>query len=284
LWVWPESQQTDLENKLGEKLLTELFSKLVPVPSPQGSGGYTWTVPEQPAPPPTPEGEPAMPMQWIRCQIVGAIGTDEEVVHVVNLRHSTIENNPITNADLKTLSNTVRDKFALWFTGKQASFPVQLKYLEVRTSVLVQDAPATKPAWPQPTQVSPFAATVAGTNSSAPLPYEVALGLSLNTNFRGTSRFRGRTYLGPLPVGLMGSDGQFVATMVESMGATFGTDFLGGIESATDYEAHVISQKFNTSAKITGIRVGKTPDSQRRRRRDRPELYTQVWGTPVGAL
>jgi hypothetical protein len=44
-----------------------------------------------------------------------------------------------------------------------------------------------------------------------------------------------------------------------------------------------VSNKYATSAKVIGTRVGVVPDSQRRRRRSKPEAYTQVAGGPIGS-
>lgn len=224
-----------------------------------------------------------MPMLWIRTAIVGRIGNDEEFVHTLQWRHSTTENAPAGAAEAKTVGDAVRDGIAGWFGANRSKFPSEVSYTEVRSSVLSQVEPNTKPEWPLSTQVSPFAATgMNGSGGGVSLPYEVSCALSLNTNWRGSSRFRGRLYLPPMIVGVMTSGGQFDSMQVEPIASGFGTAVLAGVEAATDYEAHVISQKFGTSAKITGVRVGKVPDSQRRRRRDRPEAYFQAWGNPVG--
>lgn len=254
-------------------------------------GTTQWVTPFGVAAPATPvEVELYMPMDWIRTAVSGTIGTDEQFVHVLNWRHSTQENAPIDAATLKLVGDKVRDGFVAFLgasgnvQGINTVFPTTVTYREVRTSHLHQEAPAGKPDWVGSTQVSPFTTGNVGTGTEQSLPYEVAMGVSLNTNFRGTSRFRGRLYLGPLTVKCMGTLGQFQATVVDGIGAAFGTAVIAGVETATDYELHVVSQKYGTSAKVTGVRMGETPDSQRRRRRNRPESYAQVWGTPVGAL
>lgn len=253
-----------------------------------GSGPIEgWRVPHEDRPA---EGA-FMAMHWIRTAITGVIGSDEQMVHVLNWRHASQENAAIDAAGLKTFGDLVRTKWEDCMDSPaggggaiRSMMPNIAHYTEVRTSLLVQDAPATKPHWPLPTAISPFGGRGAGSSASQPLPYEVALGISFNTNWRGTSRFRGRLYWGPLVPEVMGNAGQFNTLKTNSVGTAIGTEFLADIEAASEYELHIVSQKFGTSAKVTGIRVGAVPDSQRRRRRARPEAYVQVWGTPVGAL
>jgi hypothetical protein len=290
-WFMWEDEYNEAIGNASEGVLRWMLRKLRPWTSPQGAGGYIWTAPDPLAEPADPVEDPPMPMTWIRTAINATIGTDEQVVHVLNWRHSTQENAPVDAATLKTVGDAVRDAWTdMWdeavggtgvFSGK---FPTSLVYREVRSSLLVQEAPAAKPNWPLPTAVSPFGNGMAGTGVATPLPYEVACGVSFNTNWRGTSRFRGRLYLGPLTVSVMGADGQFNPVQTDGLGTLIGTKVVAAVEAATDYELHIVSQKFGTSAKVTGIRMGETPDSQRRRRRNRPESYQQVWGSPVGAL
>ena len=268
-----------------ERLFRKLALKLPP------AGSTSWATPYPIAPPATAvEMELGNMQRWIRTSINGLIGTDEQVVHVLNWRHKTIENAEVDNATLQTLANSVRDHFTAFLGQKIGGngfpyirdMPSTLTYTDVRASVLTQDAPGAKPVWGPQTQYALFASQT-GQGTSGLMPYEVALGLSLNTNFRGTSRFRGRLYLGPLTTVVMGPAGQFNPAYVNIVGTNFGTNVLGGVQADTSYEPHIISQKYGTSAKVTGIRVGQTPDSQRRRRRSRPEQYAQVWGTAVGA-
>jgi hypothetical protein len=237
---------------------------------------------------PDPEGNergPTHMMRWIRTQVVAKVGQDEEVVHVLNWRHSTQENAPADAIAVKTLALAVRNSWFDWWTtnGGSVFFPPQLQYTEVRGSLMEQANPGEKPTWPLPTQVVPFnGPPCIGTATEKALPYEVACCLGLNTNWRGTSRFRGRIYLGPLTSNLLGSEGQFTDAII-GLGQSFGLHFIDSVAQASDYELHVVSQKYGTSAAIQGVRVGHTPDSQRRRRRDRVENYVQAWGQPVGA-
>jgi hypothetical protein len=268
-----------------ERLIKKAAIKLPP------AGSTSWATP-------LPLAGPAQAVElrvgemqkWIRTAINGQVGTDEQVVHVLNWRHKTVEDFPIDNAGLKAFGDIVRDKWVAFLNkplppnsiSYLRDMPGQLRYTDVRTSLLVQDAPAAKPTWPLQTQFSSFTTANVGQSTANPLPYEVALGISLNTNWRGTSRFRGRLYLGPLSVAVMGTDGQFGA-YVNGVAAAFGTEVMAGVKAASDFECHIISQKYATSAAVTGVRVGHTPDSQRRRRRGRAESYNQVWGTAVGA-
>jgi hypothetical protein len=269
-----------------DRLIKKLGTKLPP------AGSTSWATPLALAGPAEPvEMELGTMMRWIRTAITGTLGADEQVVHVLNWRHSTEENAPVDNATLLAVGGKVRDAWAA-FLGTSLppnsqtivrGLPNTLTYRDVRTSVIEQDAPGAKPRWPGQTQYVPFGAGgLQGQETGPSLPYEVAMGISLNTNFRGTSRFRGRLYFGPLSLVSLGLAGQFDKNYADRVGAAFGTSVIQGVAAATDYECHIISQKYSTSAAVTGVRMGVTPDSQRRRRRSRPEGYTQVWGTPVG--
>lgn len=284
-WVFSIESLIDRKNVVGtsagtklaiEKLIKKFGIKVPPL------GSTSWATPPEWAPPATAvEQELLMPMDWVRTQVVGRLSTDEEVVHVLNWRHSTQENAPIDNAGLKAFSDVVRDKWVAFFTPIADRFAGDLAYTEVRTSLIRQAAAGEKPSWPLSTQVSPFTGLV-GTSPNPALPFEVALGISLNTNFRGTSRFRGRTYLGPLNVSVMAANGNYNRGTASQIGTAFGTFVVDAVQVATDHELHIVSQKYNTSAKVTGVRTGVVPDSQRRRRKDRVEGYVQNWGTAVG--
>jgi hypothetical protein len=284
-WIYPVEALIARESAPGVPQATRAaISRLVSGAGgklpPAGSAG--WVVPGTVPAPGSDLEVGSMAQVWIRTAVYGTIGAQEEVVHVLNWKHSTQENATLDNAVVKAVGDAVRNRFAAFFTAQKALFTPDLTYVEVRSSALTQNGPGDKPEWPLSTQVSPFAANLKGTGAQTTLPYEVALGLSLNTNWRGTSRFRGRTYLGPLNSGVMAANGLFAPNLVTPVGASFGTEVVAGVAADTEYELHVISQKYGTSAAITGVRVGVVPDSQRRRRRDQVENYAQAWGTPVG--
>lgn len=268
-----------------ERLIRKAAIKLPP------AGSTGWVTPYALAPPATPvPQELLVPMNWIRTAINGNVGTTEQVVHILNWRNKTTENAPVTNADLKTFGDLVRDRWAAFILSQRSGgaqlaqyWSQELRYTDVRTALLVQDAPATKPHWPLTTQYSAFGANVGGTGGPTSLPYEVAFGVSFNTNWRGTSRFRGRLYLGPLTTNLLAPAGMLDAAVTNEMGLNLGNLVLKNVSDNSPNELHIISQKYNTSSKVEGIRVGHVPDSQRRRRRGQIEGYVQAWGNPVGS-
>ena len=246
-----------------------------------------WRVP---ATPPAQPGGMWRPMRFLRTMIHAKLGPDEELVHVLNWRHSTQENAPIDRAGVVAFGNAVRTAWVEWLNAPMGNgqapkslLTSQLVYDEIRTACIDQDVPGAKPVWTIPSQISPIVPGVGGSNNNPPLPFEVACAMSLNTNFRGP-RFRGRTYLGGFTTDVMGGLGLFDQAKIRALGESFGLGVLARVATDTDYEVHICSLKYATSAAVTGVRVGLVPDSQRRRRRSQGEAFHQAWGTAVGAL
>lgn len=231
-----------------------------------------------------------MPMRYINSTIIGKIGNDEQVAHTLRWRTPT-ENADLDIAQVQGFANTLRDRWAAYLNaagvagaGNQirAYLPTTLEYTEVRAAYIEQTTPdQVKPPYLVRTQYAPIAPGAQKGTSPTPLPYEVAAAISLNTNFRGP-RFRGRLYLGPLGTNCLGNDGNFAQNVVNRLGAAFWTEVVVPVEAA-GWELHVVSRKYVTSARIIGCRMGIVPDSQRSRRRARPEGYTQVGGVAMGA-
>lgn len=230
-------------------------------------------------------------MRWARTVITGKIGDDEQVAHVLQWRTAPAPDVNQDAEDMRVLATQVRDRWLAFLAangGGSAAIatllPATLSYVDVRASYLEQTAPGAKPTYLVPTQYVPFIKDGSnnGAGGSSPLPYEVAMCLSLNSNERGP-RNRGRMYLGPLTSAVMGQQGQFDAAVALHVGTAFGGAFVGPMNAQSGVDLHVVSHKYATSIPVQGVRVGQTPDSQRRRRRSRPELYVQAWGTPIGA-
>lgn len=262
----------------------------------------SWTNPGVLSAPPVAIG---MPMRYLQTTIVGKLDNDESIAHVLKWRHSTIENFATDLPGVKAFGDKVRDLYFTEFLAKMLEngtngatlyMPANLVYTEVRTALLEQSAPGpwventptgtvkhpgAKPTWVVPSQISAFSASAKGFGGTSSLPYEVALCITHNTNFRGP-RFRGRTYIGPLIPGVMGTSGNFQPSVVNAVAKAFG-GFCAAVEAQTDYELHIVSNKYATSAKVIGTKVGIVPDSQRRRRRSKPETYAQVAGVPIGS-
>jgi len=228
-------------------------------------------------------------MRWILTTVHGKVGADEEVAHTFKWRHTTVENGPLSGAELQAFAALVRDRWEAFLTAGPGSVQPNdllagtLRYNEVRAAYLEQTAEfQPRPNYIIPTVYAPFApGTGIGQGVQNPLPYEVSCCISLNTNFRGP-RFRGRSYLGPLDQSIMAADGLFDNGATGLIGQRFWNAFVMGVTDNSDFELHVVSQKWNTSAAVIGCRTGVVPDSQRRRRKSQKELYAQTGGVPMG--
>lgn len=241
-------------------------------------------------------------MRWIHATIVGAIGADEAVAHTLNFRTAPAPDVDQSPAQLLTFAGQIRDAWVTFLTGNTGSgtvasrLPNTLVYKEVRAAYLEQTAPATisthlsrktghqvkdfaypKPDYIVPTQYAAFAGGTAVGAGTTPLPYEVALCLSLATGLRGP-RNRGRFYLGPLDQTMMSTAGQFDATKVAATRDAFAA-FIHTLNLNTGNRLHVVSRAYATSVGVSGVTAGAVPDSQRRRRRSRPEAYPAVVAT-----
>lgn len=112
---------------------------------------------------------------------------------------------------------------------------------------------------------SPAAPVVAPAGSSA--APQLSMCISWRTNKAG-SRYRGRTYYGPLTPAAIGSDGKFTPSAVSSalgyaqtfLTAIPGLDIGGGAAFLGVY-----SRKYGTIEAITGVTIDSKIDTQRRR-------------------
>jgi hypothetical protein len=281
-------------------LLTALDKELAAGLPPEHT--QSWMTPGVLPAPPTQIGPQ---MRYLQTTILGKLDLDESIAHVLKWRNKTVENFVADTPAVKAFGDKVRDLFFTEFLAKALNngangaslyMPNNLVFTEVRTALLEQTGggpwvertptgtvkhPGSKPVWVVPSQISAFTTQAKGFGGVTALPYEVAMAITHNTNFRGP-RFRGRTYVGPLVPGVMGSNGNFAPAIANAIGAAFG-GFAAAVAAQTDYELHIVSNKYATSAKVIGTRVGVVPDSQRRRRRSKSEAYTQVAGGPIGS-
>lgn len=238
-----------------------------------------------------------MAFRWLRCTVVATLGTTEQVAHVLNFRHATAPDADMDAAAVLAFGNQVRDKWAAMWGGGTTTLAGQttgqLVYTDVRTAYLQQDAPASitthpgrrglvkdfhypRPAYIVPTQYSTFTVNaVKGTGAGNSLPWEVACALTFTTGLRGP-RFRGRLYLGPFVTGVMDTGGLF-GGLQDNFPGNFVNLFLTPLTAATQQKLVVLSRAYADARFVTGVSVGKVPDSQRRRRKHQPELRS----TPV---
>ncbi len=109
------------------------------------------------------------------------------------------------------------------------------------------------------------------------VPNQVALAISLTTGLRGPSS-RGRFYL-PLPVYSADTDGRLDAASVNTM-RTAAVAFLDAVNLAASNATPLSSRKVGilsrngTNPQVTGVRVGKVPDTMRSRRRSMLEEHS----------
>jgi hypothetical protein len=296
-WSFPTERLIDRESVTGTSALTKaaierLVKKLAIKLPPVGSMGWVTPLPEAPAADPVGE-----PMRWIHATIIGAIGTDEQVAHTLNFRTKPAPDVDQSPANLLTFGAQIRDAW-VEFLGHQVTqgkpisseLASSLTYTEVRTAYVEQTQPATisthqsrktgRPvkdfAYPHaayivPTQYTPFADGVKGTGIEPLLPYEVACAISLGTGLRGP-RNRGRLYLGPFSSSMMqaGGNGNFEPGKCAAIRDAFAA-FVTRLNTNTGNQLHIVSRAYATSVPVTTVKVGVVPDSQRRRRRSRPE-------------
>jgi hypothetical protein len=76
----------------------------------------------------------------------------------------------------------------------------------------------------------------------------------------------------------MGDSGNFDVNKIPQLATAF-QGFIHSLNLDPNWRVHVVSRAYATSVGVNGIRVGVVPDSQRRRRRSRPELFANPLAT-----
>lgn len=153
------------------------------------------------------------------------------------------------------------------------------------------------PFRPGVTATSPTICTPIGTgidpSASTMLPPDIALALSLSTGTRGPSG-RGRLFLGGISAGGIGADGLILsaaATPLADATATFFDDLRGinsgGIGADMRYTPVIYTRSPNkaglladTASVINSVRVSDETDTQRRRDRQRNDIWVTSALTP----
>lgn len=237
-----------------------------------------------------------VPMRWIHAEIIGKIGTVEQVAHTLSFRTNPAD----VDQDPAAIDTFLAQIGAAWTSFIHDTSVVNvsemlsgdLTYTEVRGAYLEQHGPATvtmvpgktrqkkhftypRPDYLVPTQYWQFPQGAVKGTGGTQLPWEVACVLSLQTGLRGP-RNRGRFYLGPLAPAAMSTDGMFSPAM-QQVGRMFGEKFVSAINTTSGNRLHVVSRAYNTSVGVNGVAVGLVPDSQRRRRRSQQEASLGVW-------
>lgn len=239
-----------------------------------GIAAYEWTL--------LPKENPVT-IDVYRATIHAKIGTVEESVNVL---HYISEPEVLPDSDgVATFAAKAAVQWSAFFdttnahlnatTGitVKANYASTVAYDEVRAAhVQIVDG---HPKWVGDTHFEPITGTHAGTGFA--LPPQIAMALSLGTSARGRSK-RGRTYLGPLSQACVDvASGMFKSDSAQGIAAAWQAAMLTGMLTAPNpYKLVILSPKTDARYLVTDVRVGVTPDTQRRRRKSYPELYTTV--------
>lgn len=110
-------------------------------------------------------------------------------------------------------------------------------------------------------------ADLPGAVGGAQFPNQVCCAVSLTTGFSRGPAHRGRFYV-PLPTYAIGTDGRIGVTDVNRMSAASAALMTSINTVNADYEMAVFSRKSGAAGnrRVTGVLVGRTMDTQRRRR------------------
>lgn len=113
---------------------------------------------------------------------------------------------------------------------------------------------------------------VPGASNSSPHPPQVAWAVSLGTGVRGPSR-RGRFYL-PLPTCALNNAGDLTVDTTTRDGAEAAVvTFLRAVKAAQAGSQIVVASNRGYNTNVTTVRLGRSLDTLRTRRRSMPELY-----------
>jgi hypothetical protein len=249
-----------------------------------------------------------MTVDLVRVGIHAKLGTEEEVLHTFHLKKVRNGTSAPDQTATAALAASLAGLWKTWFTTAQSNvtpalmFSPSLVYDEVRACVISYDTPTNNPREGHPTivptQVSAIATPCAGTSSQSSdkqLPNEVAVCLTLLTTGRGRSK-RGRVYFGGLTTDFLAGgsgvgSGLFNPNRCGDLGLSYGLNWVDMLHTTTDYDMVIASTRAhegNSTANdwsapsalgVAGVKVGRVPDSQRRRRKAQQELPALAWGT-----
>jgi hypothetical protein len=128
--------------------------------------------------------------------------------------------------------------------------------------------------------VSACKVPIVGTASGTPMPTQNALAVSLVSTGRGRGS-KGRMYFGGFTTSALSATGVVAPAFVTSLNTSFRT-FLNNINDAPSIDplygpaAVVWHRKDNSYSRIVAISTGNLVDTQRRRRRQLSEAYTEI--------
>lgn len=251
-------------------------------------------------------------MRWIRTQVVANLGPLEQMVHTINW----MDDGPPTagigrtnatvadDAALQAFVNTVRTEWDAFLAqpfgvggGSEAIsnyLAPGTRYDSVRGALCEQTSANVsggdnKGKFHQITEETKVAAIAPHTTQGTPLPYQIAMALTLRTaaaqaggSDHGRSN-RGRTFLGGFSTRILGSDGLFLPLVKAGIGDAYG-DFLDRVHAATDKHAVVLSLTRLRGVPITMVQAGAVPDTQRRRRKSLLEARVNAWSGQLNTV
>jgi hypothetical protein len=170
----------------------------------------------------------------------------------------------------------------LFAGGLQTYFTNQWRYVGSKLYPLnaaIQTPTGAPKSLTAPT-VSACRTPIVGTATGSALPPQNAIAVSLLTTARGRGS-KGRFYVGGLSTNAIGTTGQLNSSMVTALNAatkTFVTNLNNspGIDPIYAPALVVWHRKDNSFSRVNAIAVGNLMDTQRRRRRQLVETYTEV--------
>lgn len=162
-----------------------------------------------------------------------------------------------------------------WFTSTSSAFPTVHTVDMIKLAPIGVDGkyPGTLDA-----KEATIGAAINGAGTSASLPAQCSLVISLTTPFSRGRAHIGRVYPPPVSVGFtQGAAGRLSTAGVQAYMGTFRT-MLNAIRANTALNAPAVMSRIGTgvSIGITGLRCGEVIDTQRRRRTSIPENYSSI--------
>lgn len=175
-------------------------------------------------------------------------------------------------AHWQTCLNTGANSFPL-----KSLFPAQVVYNEVTVAAIINPEP------PDPRLAAATHVTftpVAGTGTGGMLPSQCAIAVSMVAGTRPNGvPAKGRFYLpGPSFGNVSSTDGTLAAATRDKIRDTIANWW--GLMNASGHRPALWSRTYGTVVGWDKIRVGSTVDTQRRRRNELPEAYSQYIAVP----
>jgi hypothetical protein len=178
---------------------------------------------------------------------VGAASLSGKAINVCHYS----ANNTATITDHQTVVTKLKD----FYTSCAGIFPNNLSITVGTRVIALKTVPEIVPVTP---------ASVALTSNASNEPAQLALCVAWRT-LKAGPRYRGRTFLGPLYLGAMATNGAVVPAQITAVNNA-ATTLLAAVQGiGADWGLVVYSRKFNTSEFIVGGATNSRVDILRRR-------------------